>query len=168
MTNLPIKIRNAELKDLPKIVEIYNSTIESRMVTADTSPVDVESRKVWFHQHNEKRPLKVVELEGRICAWVSYQNFYGRPAYQKTAEVSIYLHQDTRGKGLGAILLDKAIEDCPSLDIENLLAFIFSHNVPSIKLFEKFGFGQWGFLPGVAELDSVKRDLVIMGRKIRE
>jgi Sortase and related acyltransferases len=154
MNNLPIQIRNAKLDDLPKIVEIYNSTIASRMVTADTSPVEVESRMEWFHQHNEKRPLQVVESDNEICAWISYQNFYGRPAYQKTAEVSIYLNQNTRGKGLGAILLDNAIKECPSLQIENLLAFIFSHNIPSVKLFEKFGFEQWGFLPGVAELDS--------------
>ncbi len=168
MNNLPIQIRNAKLDDLPKIVEIYNSTIASRMVTADTSPVEVESRKEWFHSHNEKRPLQVVESDNEICAWISYQNFYGRPAYQKTAEISIYLHQNTRGKGLGAILLEKAIKECPSLQIENLLAFIFSHNIPSVKLFEKFGFEQWGFLPGVAELDSIKRDLVIMGRRIIE
>ncbi|KMJ58418.1 phosphinothricin acetyltransferase [Bacillus sp. LL01] len=168
MNNLPIKIRNAELEDLPKIVEIYNSTIASRMVTADTSPVEVESRTEWFYQHNEKRPLRVVELENKICAWISYQDFYGRPAYKSTAEVSIYLHEDTRGRGLGAVLLDRAVKECPSLRIENLLAFIFSHNVPSINLFKKFGFEQWGFLPEVAELDSVKRDLVIMGRRIIE
>ncbi len=168
MTNMQLKIRTAEVKDLQKIVEIYNSTIESKMVTADTTPVKVESKVEWFQQHNEKRPLQVVEYENEICAWISYQDFYGRPAYQKTAEVSIYLHQDARGKGLGAILLDKAIKECPSLQIENLLAFIFSHNIPSIKLFKKFGFEQWGFLPEVAELDSVKRDLVIMGRKIIE
>ncbi len=166
MNNLPLTIRKAELIDLPKIVDIYNSTIESRMVTADTTLVDVDSKVEWFHQHNEKRPLKVVELDGTICAWISYQNFYGRPAYQKTAEVSIYLDQDARGKGLGGSLLEKAIKECPSLEIENLLAFIFSHNVPSIKLFNKFGFEQWGYFPGVAELDSVKRDLVILGKKI--
>lgn len=168
MNNLSINIRDAAMEDLPIIVSIYNSTIESRMVTADTSPVTVESRKEWFDKHNKKRPLKVVELNNQICAWISFQNFYGRPAYQATAEVSIYLSEETRGKGLGAILLEKAIKECPALQIENLLAFIFAHNVPSIRLFEKYGFEKWGYLPGVAELDSVKRDLVIMGRRIVE
>ncbi|WP_404449771.1 N-acetyltransferase family protein [Sutcliffiella horikoshii] len=168
MNNLSINIRDAAMEDLPIIVSIYNSTIESRMVTADTSPVTVESRKEWFVKHNKNRPLKVVELNNQICAWISFQNFYGRPAYQATAEVSIYLSEETRGKGLGAILLEKAIKECPALQIENLLAFIFAHNVPSIRLFEKYGFEKWGYLPRVAELDSVKRDLVIMGRRIVE
>jgi len=38
-------IRTALESDLPAIVEIYNSTVPSRMVTADTEPVSVESRK---------------------------------------------------------------------------------------------------------------------------
>ncbi len=168
MNNLSIHIRDAAIEDLPVIVSIYNSTIESRMVTADTSPVTVESRKEWFDKHNKNRPLKVVELNNQICAWISFQNFYGRPAYQATAEVSIYLSEEIRGKGLGAKILEKAIAECPALQIENLLAFIFAHNVPSIRLFEKYGFEKWGYLPGVAELDSVKRDLVIMGRRIVE
>lgn len=41
---MTINIRSAITEDLPRIVEIYNSTVDSRMVTADTSPVTVESR----------------------------------------------------------------------------------------------------------------------------
>lgn len=169
MENSRLEIRNAEVKDLPIIIEIYNSTIQSRMVTADTDAVKVEDKLAWFHEHNEKtRPLLVVldkELN-EICAWLSFQSFYGRPAYQATAEVSIYLHEKTRGKGLGAYLLKYALDACPGLGIENLLGFIFAHNLPSIGLFKKFGFEKWGYLPEVAELEGVKRDLVILGRKI--
>ena len=39
-------LRDATEADLPAIVEIYNATIAGRMVTADTSPVTVESRVV--------------------------------------------------------------------------------------------------------------------------
>jgi phosphinothricin acetyltransferase len=166
MKNINISYRRAEQEDLTAIVSIYNSTISSRMVTADTSPVKVESRLVWFNNHNDMRPLWVVELDKTICAWVSYQDFYGRPAYQATAEVSIYLHENMRGRGMGAVLLENVLKECPSLKIENLLAFVFSHNEPSIRLFKKYGFEDWGHLPGVAELDGIKRDLVILGRKI--
>jgi L-amino acid N-acyltransferase YncA len=43
------------------------------------------------------------------------------------------------------------------------MAFIFAHNIPSIKLFKKFGFQQWGYLPGVAQLDGKQQDLAIFG-----
>ncbi|AQT83836.1 hypothetical protein B1222_04580 [Paenibacillus larvae subsp. pulvifaciens] len=49
-----------------------------------------------------------------------------------------------------------------------LLGFIFGHNVPSIKLFKRFGFEEWANLPGIAELYGVERDLVIMGRRVTE
>ena len=162
-----IHFRIANLEDLPIIVNIYNSTIPSRMVTADTEPVSIDDRLEWFHEHTpSKRPLWVVEYEDEICGWVSLQSFYGRPAYNATAEISIYLHENFRGKGLGKKILSKVIEECPKFEIETLLGFIFGHNEPSIRLFSNFGFEKWAFLPEVAKLDGVKRDLVILGKKI--
>lgn len=162
-----LTFRFAALEDLPIIVDIYNSTIPSRMVTADTEPVTVEDRLEWFHEHNpEKRPLWVVEYDGEICGWVSLQSFYGRPAYHATAEISIYLHEKCRGKGIGKQVLSKVMEECPKLGIDTLLGFIFGHNEPSLRLFYNSGFEKWGHLPEVAELDGIKRDLLILGKKI--
>jgi len=80
--------RLARIDDLPAIVSIYNSTIPSRQVTADTEPVTVESRHGWFAEHTpEKRPLWVVEQAGQVTGWLSHSNFYGRPAYSGTAEL---------------------------------------------------------------------------------
>lgn len=162
-----ITFRDASIEDLPTIVAIYNSTVPGRMVTADTEPVSVEDRLDWLKQHNaHKRPLWVVEQDGEICGWVSFQSFYGRPAYDATAELSIYFREEMRGKGIGSMALQKAIDACPRLKIETLLGFIFKHNEPSIKLFHRFGFEKWADFPEVAELDGVKRDLVILGKKI--
>ncbi len=159
--------RDASIEDLPFIVEIYNSTIPSRMVTADTDFVTVNDKLDWFNEHNpHKRPLWMVEYENEVCGWVSFQSFYGRPAYNETAEISIYLHKDFRGKGLAKKVLNKVIEECPKYEINTLLAFIFGHNEPSIRLFSGFGFEKWGHLPEVANLDGMKRDLVILGKNV--
>jgi len=161
--------RDATLVDLPMIVEIYNSTVASRLVTADLEPVSVESKLNWFHQHNSRfRPLWVVEdYQKNTIGWVSFQDFHGRPAYQKTAEISIYLHPDHRGKGFGKQILERSIERCPDLGIENLLAFIFAHNLPSLALFEKFRFELWANLKNIAELDDEKKSLIILGKHIK-
>lgn len=162
-----ITFKDASIEDLPIIVDIYNSTVPSRMVTADTEPVSIDDRLDWFNEHNSsKRPLWVVEYEDKICGWVSLQSFYGRPAYNATVEISIYLHEDFRGKGLGKKILNKVIEECPKFEIDTLLGFIFGHNEPSIRLFSSFGFEKWAHLPEVAKLDGMKRDLVILGKRI--
>ena len=159
--------RPATREDLERIVEIYNSTIPSRMVTGDTEPVPVADREGWFAEHDPvTRPLWVAE-EGSLCAgWLSLSSFYGRPAYRATVEVSLYVDQNHRRRGLGSYLLSEAISVAPGIGIETLLGFIFGHNQPSLSLFHRFGFAQWGCLPRVARMDGIERDVVILGRRV--
>lgn len=164
---MPYSHRIARFDDLPAIVAIYNSTVPSREVTADTEPVSVESRHAWFAEHTpERRPLWVVEKDSRVVGWLSYSNFYGRPAYSGTAELSIYIDEAMRGKGLGRYFLAEAIAFAPQIGVHTLLGFIFGHNLPSLKLFEVFGFERWANMPHVATLDGIERDLVIVGKRV--
>ncbi len=160
--------RDATLHDLERIVEIYNSTISSRMVTGDTEPVSVESRIRWFHEHTpNKRPLWVLETKNReIIGWVSFQSFFGRPAYDATIELNIYLDVSHRSKGLGKQVLHHAIDEAPKFGVKTILVYIFGHNEPSIKLFRRFGFEVWATLPNIALLDGVERSLKIFGKRI--
>lgn len=161
------KIRLAEATDLNAIVEIYNASIPSRLATADLKPVSVESRQRWFAEHLPTyRPIWIMESEANILGWLSFQSFYGRPAYEKTAEISIYVSPSHQRQGIGRQLLKEAIDLSPRLGLTTLLGFIFAHNDPSLQLFKQFGFQQWGYLPQVAILDGVERDLVILGRKV--
>lgn len=162
--------RNATLEDLPEIVEIYNSTIPSRMVTADTENISVESRMQWFQDHNaETRPLLVIQDQDQhMAGWVSFSSFYGRPAYNGTVELSIYMHENSRGKGYGKKVLQYCIDNAGKFGVKTILGFIFLHNEPSLKLFRHFGFEDWGVFPDVAVLDGVERTLVILGKRINE
>jgi L-amino acid N-acyltransferase YncA len=138
------------------------------MVTADTEPVSVESRISWFHEHNStNRPLWVIEDDNKeIIGWVSFQSFYGRPAYAATAEISIYFDPSQRGKGIGKEVLQYSIDQAKHFGIKTLLGFIFAHNEPSLKLFKQLGFEEWANLPDIAVLDGIERSLKILGKKI--
>jgi L-amino acid N-acyltransferase YncA len=160
-------IRDATEADLPAIVGIYNAAIPGRMATADTRPVSVESRLPWFREHDPaRRPLWVAVADASIAGWLSFQSFYGRPAYHATAEVSVYVASSHQRRGIGRVLLEQAMAESPRLEVKTLLGFIFGHNEPSLALFESFGFERWAALPRVAQLDGVERDLLILGLRL--
>ncbi len=162
-------MRHATEDDLPRIVEIYNSTIHTRLATADTEVVSVLSKRDWFRNHTpDKRPIYVHEIKGEVAAWISFESFYGRLAYDYTAEISIYIAPEHRQKNLGRQLLQEAIKIAPNYGIKTILGYIFSHNEPSLRLFRSFGFEEWGKLPDIAEMDGKEYSLSIVGKRINK
>ena len=161
-------IRDARDTDLPAIVAIYNASIPGRLATADTEPVTLESRQAWFAARDpQRRPIRVLELAGEVQGWISLKSFYeGRPAYDATSEVSLYLAPAVQGQGWGGRLLDGLIADGPRLGVAELLGCLFAHNGPSQRLFRSRGFGEVGLLPAIARLDGIPRDLVILQRTL--
>ncbi len=163
-------VRDAVNADLPAIVAIYNAIVPGRMVTADLEPVTVESRRPWFEAHqNPARPLWVaIDANGTVAAWLSFDTFYPRAAYDGTAMLAIYVAESHRRQGLGRAFLERAISAAPQFGLHTLLGYIFGHNEPSLRLFESFDFKRWGHLPRVAVLDGVERDLIITGRRLTD
>ena len=166
--------RDAQVSDLPRIVEIYNFAVASRRCSCDLDPTTVEARRRSLDQHTpDHRPLWVAEdstkpRQGAI-GYIGFFHFMNeRPGYFITADLAIYLHPDYQNKGLGTYLLTEAVRQAPTLGIETLTATIFASNEASIRLFEKFGFERWGFMPRVARLEGVEKDLVLVGRRLAE
>ncbi|GAA3557038.1 MULTISPECIES: GNAT family N-acetyltransferase [Marinobacter] len=164
-----MELRHAHESDLPRIVEIYNASIASRRSTADTEPVTVASRLEWFQAHRPaRRPLLVHEEDNQIVGWISFEDFYGRPAYRHTAELSIYLAPESQGKQLGTKMVQAALALAPELGLSTLVGYVFSHNLPSLKLLLSCGFTEWGCLPDVAEMDDKEYSVSILGKRLHE
>ncbi len=66
--------RKATLEDLPKIVEIYNQIIPSRLATADLTPITVNERKEWFETFDENHPIWVIEHQNEVLGWVALEH----------------------------------------------------------------------------------------------
>ena len=162
-------LRDATEADLPAIVAIYNAAIPGRSSTADTQPVTVEERREWFAEHDAKRrPLWVAEIDGEVVAWIGLSSFYGgRPAYDATAEVSMYIAPAFQNRKLGRELMERMIAACPRLGVTTLLAMYFDHNEPSRRLCKSLGFEQMGHLTKIASLDGVARGLIISALRIK-
>jgi len=161
------ELRKASLEDLPEIIKIYNEAIKDGISTADSKVVSIEEKQEWFNAHNDRYPFLVKEYCGRIIAWISIQPFYANLlAYKETARINIYIDKNFQGKKLGQQFLSEAIEEAKSLHIKTLLALIFAENLPSLKLFKKLGFKEWGDLNRIATIAGVEKDLLILGKRI--
>jgi phosphinothricin acetyltransferase len=161
------KIRDAVEADLPVIIDIYNAAVATRMSTAQLEPITIESRRDWLGDHTpDRHPFWVIEYDGALAGWLTFKAFIPRCAYHGTAEVSVYVDEKFRRRGIARKLLEEAIARAPSLEINAMVGLIFAHNQPSLKLFEQLGFERWGLLPRIARLDNIERDLTIMGRRV--
>jgi phosphinothricin acetyltransferase len=164
-----ITIRDATDSDLPAIVEIYNAAIVTRVATAQLEPVALEHCRDWLRQHSpEQYPFWVAESDGCVAGWLSLKRFLPRCAYRGTVEVSVYVDEKFRRRGVARRLLEEAIRCGPSLGASAMVGLIFGHNEPSLALFEHLGFRRWGLLPAVAQVEGVERDLLVMGRHCPE
>ena len=156
-------VRDAVEADLPAIIDIYNQSIPSGLSTADIHPISVEERRPWFRQFSpKKRPIWVAERAGEIVGCIYITSFYGgRPAYDKTAEVSLYLAPKAQGQGLGTELMQRMINACPQLGVTTLIGMHFDHNEATKRLNDNFGFQQVGHLPEIAEVYGEQRGLLL-------
>lgn len=162
-----IFLRDAVEADLPAIVDIHNAAIASRLSTARLQPVTIEQRREWFLAHSTTQyPIWIAELDGSIAGWLSFREFLPRSAYRGTAEISVYVAEKFRRRGVARKFLQQAIVRAPRLGMHSLVGLIFSDNKPSIALFRAAGFERWGLLPAVARVDGTARDLTIFGRDV--
>ena len=182
----------ANQQDLNAVLAIYNQSIAGKQATANLAPVTVTERAAWFDEHlnNIARPIYVVKAvtedkqtsahndhlsnqvkydapqdddTAQIVAWGSFSDLYARSAYHISSEISIYLHSEYHGQGLGSLLTRWMLAQAPSLGIANVIALIFAHNQPSLGLFYKLGFEQWGYMPQVCDMDGFIADVVMLG-----
>ena len=169
-------VRHITSDDLAPVLAIYNQSIASKQATANLTEVSCEERVNWFdeHLHSPKRPIYVViaanlneqSATSTIVAWGSFSDLYARPAYHISTEISVYLLRDYHGQGLGGLLTRWMLTQAPSLGIHNVVALIFAHNQPSLGLFRKLGFEQWGYMPQVCDMQGFIADVVMLGKAI--
>ena len=184
MLNDQFTVQRAGINDLPEILSIYNQSIDGKQATANLVAVTTEERAAWFTEHLNSitRPIYVIKAvvsteqtveprnnqnndhdELTIVAWGSFSDLYARTAYHISSEISVYLHHDYHGKGLGSLLTRWMLTQAPSLGVRNVVALVFAHNKPSLGLFRKLGFEQWGYMPQVCDMEGFTADVVMLG-----
>ena len=156
------KVRKATLGDLNAITGIYNEAILTTDATFDTEPKTVAEQRVWFLNHGPRRPILVAEADSAVVGWASLSEWSGRCAYADTAEISIYIKQEFRGKRIGKRLMDAIIAQGEKAELHTIIARIISGNGVSIHLHECAGFEHIGIMREVGRKFGRLLDVCLM------
>ncbi|MBH0006357.1 GNAT family N-acetyltransferase [Psychrobacter sp. SWN149] len=172
-------VQHASKEDLAGVLDVYNQSIPGKQATANLALVTIDERMAWFEEHinSTTRPIYVVkkviansdsteQTVSQVVAWGSFSDLYARTAYHISTEISVYLSQDYHGQGLGSSLTRWMLTQAPRLGIRNIIALVFAHNQPSLGLFRKLDFEQWGYMPEVCDMDGFIADVVMLGKAV--
>jgi phosphinothricin acetyltransferase len=111
--------------------------------------------------------LDEVDLDepGRVLGWVAVSPVSTRTVYAGVVELSVYVHQDARGRGVGAALLTELISSTEAAGIWTVQTGIFPENAASITLHEHAGFRVVGTRERVGRHHGRWRDVVFLERR---
>jgi L-amino acid N-acyltransferase YncA len=140
---------------------IYLQGIATKQATFQT---EAPAWEEWDKGHLPN--LRYVSLvEDNVTGWAALSAVSGRCVYAGVTEVSVYIHEDFRGTGIGRRLLEKLIKESEKHEIWTLQSGIFPENLQSIALHESLGFRRVGFREKISKMDGVWRDTVLMERR---
>ncbi|MCT4780607.1 MULTISPECIES: GNAT family N-acetyltransferase [Exiguobacterium] len=156
-----MNVRAMTAADYPEVGRIYKQGIKTQNATFRT---EVPSFDYWDAHHHIHSRL-VAEEDGKMLGWVAISPFSSIPAYQGVAEVSLYIDEDARGKGVGTALMHAVIEASEAAGIWTLHSQIFPENTVSLKLHHRFGFREVGRRERIGQLAGVWRDTILLERR---
>jgi L-amino acid N-acyltransferase YncA/GrpB-like predicted nucleotidyltransferase (UPF0157 family) len=161
-------MRKAELSDVDAITDIYNEAILTTTATFDTEPKSSTERVHWFQSHDNRHPIWVAVLDGKVVGWISLSAWSDRPAYHDTGETSFYVKSEYRGMGIGTVLLQTMMKEAQQLKYHTIIARIAGESDVSLHVHSNFNFVQVGILKEVGRKFGKLLDVHILQKMLDE
>jgi phosphinothricin acetyltransferase len=134
-------IRSAAEDDLADILRVYNQAIEKTTAVFEYRPHTLEMRREWFKaKQAASLPVLVAVESGAVLGFASYGPFRAWPAYKYSVELSVYVDESARGRGIGSDLVRGILATARERDLHVVMAGITADNAVSLRLHEKLGF----------------------------
>jgi L-amino acid N-acyltransferase YncA len=146
----------------PAVQEIYEQGIATGHATFETKSPRWDD---WDQAHLVQGRLVATDESGQVMGWAALTPVSGRCVYAGVAEVSVYVRQEARGKGVGKRLLEALIRESEKENIWTLQAGIFPENTASLKLHEQSGFRKIGYRERIGKMKNIWRDIVLLERR---
>ncbi len=162
-----MQIRDAEERDMPDILGLYNDAILNSLATWQYEPVDLANRLAWFADKQARNfPLLVAEDAQGFAGYATYGDFRPFAGYHRTVENSVYIMPDRRGAGVGRHLMVALLDIARARGVHVMVAAIGLPNPSSVAMHKALGFEQVGLMPEVGYKKSQLLDLLLMQRHV--
>ncbi|WP_144281012.1 GNAT family N-acetyltransferase [Chryseobacterium echinoideorum] len=156
-----MEIKPITKDNFSEVIEIYNQGLATNIATFQNDSPQWEE---WDKGHLDFCRISIYDSD-KMLGWASLTPVSSRCVYAGVAEVSIYIAQDERGKGIGKTLLAGLIQRSEENGIWTLQSGIFAENESSIRLHEKCGFRLVGYREKIGKKNGVWKDNVLMERR---
>jgi phosphinothricin acetyltransferase len=134
--------RDVAEADVPALLDIYNHYVRNSTATFHIAELTAdEFRPLLFPLYPRFSTWSIV-AEGTLAGYVILARYKTREAYDGTAEVTVYLHPEQVGKGLGRAAVAFAEDRARERQFHVLEAVICGENTASIALFERLGYAK--------------------------
>lgn len=137
-------IRLATPEDAQAVHGIYADYVLHSVATFEIEPPTVEQMRDRIGRVLERYPYLVAEREGRVIAFAYASAFRSRPAYDWSAETTIYAAPDAIGTGVSGMLYSRLEELLAGMGIRTMYACIADPNPASERFHEKCGYVKAG------------------------
>jgi phosphinothricin acetyltransferase len=149
--------------DWEDVRRIYAEGIATGNATLET---ELPAREAWDGAHRPDCRL-VARAGNAVVGWAALSRVSERCAYGGVAEVSVYVAEAARGRGVGRALLSELVRASEAAGIWTLQGGIFPENAASIAIHEACGFRKVGVREKLGKLRGVWRDVVLLERRSR-
>jgi phosphinothricin acetyltransferase len=135
-----VTLRSATRQDCPAINDILNHYVVTSTATFITEPQPIEERLAWFDGRDERHPVIIAELDGRVAGWAALSPFRLRAAYAQTAEIGVYVHHAFHRRGIGHALVDELITRGRAAGLHVIVGGCCHESTASLGLLAAHGF----------------------------
>ena len=156
-----MQIVKMTVEQWPQVKAIYENGIATGQATFQTSAPEWEE---WDKAHVETCRLVAID-DDRVIGWAALTPVSGRCVYAGVGEVSVYIDECARGKGVGKELLKELIHVSELHNFWTLQAGIFPENIASIKIHQSNGFSIIGKREKIGQMNGVWRDTVLLEKR---
>jgi L-amino acid N-acyltransferase YncA len=154
-------IRAMRSDDWPAVRNIYSEGIATGNATFET---EIPEWSTWDRSHLQDCRLVAQDGE-QILGWAALSPVSSRRVYSGVAEVSVYVAAETRGHGVGKMLLQSLVDHSEHCGVWTLQAGIFPENAASIALHKSCGFREVGLRRKLGRRGGVWRDVLLLERR---